>query len=194
MPEKTFQQHRAGESRLPYWVTGLGETVVAILDIDRVPTGAHALLAAARHVIVFALPADVTPQEAARQIGAAVADLGVTHFDLMGEGAGAEAALWLALQPQAEIGSVVLAAPAGVPDEALRQMTRPVLVLVGTEDKSDAGDRFRALLPDCNFMFVYGAERAIGRDRPEALAFITLEFFQRRDLFLVSRESGIELP
>ena len=193
MPDNTFQQHQAGENRLPYWAAGSGETIVAILDTDRVPTQAHALLAA-RRVMAFALPADATPQEAARQVGAAVADLGVTQFDLMGEGAGAEAALWLALQPQAEIGSVVLAAPAGVPDEAFRQMTRPVLVLVGTEDKSDAGDRYRSLLPDCHFMFVYGAERAIGLDRPEALAFITREFFERRDLFLISRESGIELP
>jgi len=194
MPENTFRQHQADENRLPYWVTGSGETVVAILDTDRVPTRAHALLAAARHVMVFALPADATPQEAAHQVGAAVADLGVTRFDLMGEGAGADAVLWLTVQPQAEIGSIVLAAPAGVPDEAFRQITRPVLVLVGTEDKSDAGDRIRALLADCNFMFVYGAERAIGLDRPEALAFVTLEFFERRDLFLVSRESGIELP
>ena len=101
MADNTFQQHRAGESRLPFWATGSGETVVAILDTDRVPTRAHALLAAARHVMVFALPADATPQEAGRQVGASVADLGVSHFDLIGEGAGAEAALWLALQPQA---------------------------------------------------------------------------------------------
>jgi hypothetical protein len=194
MPENTFQGHQAGESRLPYSATGSGETVVVILDTDRVPTRAHVLLAAARHVMVFALPGDATPQEAARQVGAAVADLGVTHFDLMGEGAGAEAALWLALQPQAEVGSIVLAAPAGVPDEAFRQIAQPVLVLVGTEDKSDVGGRFRTLQPHSNFMFVYGVERAIGLDRPEALAFITLEFFERRNLFLVSRESGIELP
>ena len=64
----------------------------------------------------------------------------------------------------------------------------------GTEDKSDAGDRYRALLPDCNFMFVYDANCAIGAARPKALAFIALEFFERRDLFLVSRESGITLP
>jgi hypothetical protein len=137
MLENTFEQHRAGENRLPYWVTGSGETAVVILDTDQVPTRAHALLAATRHVMVFALPAGATPQEAAHQVGAAVEDLGVAYFDLMGEGAGAEAALWLALQPQAEIGSVVLVAPAGVPDEAFRQMTRPVLVLVGTEDKSE---------------------------------------------------------
>ena len=99
-----------------------------------------------------------------------MADLGIVRFGLLGEGAGAAVALWPTLEPQAEIGSVVLAAPAGVPDEAFRQVTRPVLMLAGTEDKSDAGDRYRALLPDCNFMFVYGANCAIGAARPEALA------------------------
>jgi hypothetical protein len=43
-------------------------------------------------------------------------------------------------------------------------------------------------------MFVYDAGPAIGAERPEALAFIALEFFERRDLFLVSRESGIVFP
>jgi hypothetical protein len=35
---------------------------------------------------------------------------------------------------------------------------------------------------------------AVGAERPEALAFIALEFFERRDLFLVSRESGMTFP
>jgi len=69
-----------------------------------------------------------------------------------------------------------------------------VLVLSGTKDQSDAGDRYRTLLPDCYFMFVYDAGRAIGAERLEALAYIALEFFERRDLFLVSRESGMAFP
>jgi pimeloyl-ACP methyl ester carboxylesterase len=194
MPDNTFQQHRAGESGVPYWSAGSGDTVVAIVDAEEGPTRAHALLADHRHVIVFTVPADTAPQKAAHRIGAAVAELGIAGFDLLGEGAGAPIALWLALEPQAEIGSVVLVVPAGAPDEAFRQMTRPVLMLVGTEVESDVGDRYRALLPDCNFMFVYGAAHAIGAKRPEALAFITLEFFERRGLFLVSRESGIAFP
>jgi len=58
-----------------------------------------------------------------------------------------------------------------------------MLVLAGTQDQSDAGDRSRTLLPDCHFMFVYDAGRAIGAERPAALAYIVLEFFERRDLF-----------
>jgi hypothetical protein len=71
-----------------------------------------------------------------------------------------------------------------------------VLVLAGTKtkDQSDAGERSRTPLLDCHFMFVYDAGRAMGAERPEALAYIALEFFERRDLFLVSRESGIAFP
>ena len=45
-----------------------------------------------------------------------------------------------------------------------------------------------------HFTVVYNAGRAIGAEQPESLAYIALEFFERRDLFLVCRESGIALP
>lgn len=194
MADDLFQLHPGGESRLPYWAAGAGETVIAIVDAGMVPTGAHALLAARRHIIVFTAAADAAPREIAHRVGAVVAERGIARFDLLGEGTGAAVALWLALDAQVEVGSIVLAAPAGVPDEGFRATTRPVLMLIGTEDEPAAGDRWRAALPQCNFMFAYGARRAIGSERPEALAFIALEFFERRDLFLVSRESGVALP
>ena len=195
MTERTFARRWAGEDRgLPYWEAGSGETIVTIAEGERLPTRAHALLAERRRVIVFALTDAGTPQQAARRIGAAVVSLGIQRFDLMGEDVGAAAAMWLALAPPADIGSVALVAPDGLPDEAFRQMKRPVLVLSGTKGQSEAADRYRTLLPHCHFMFVYDAGRASGAERPEALAFITLEFFERRDLFLVSRESGRVFP
>jgi pimeloyl-ACP methyl ester carboxylesterase len=196
MTDRIFAQHWAGEDRrLPYREAGSGETIVAILGDGGLPTRAHALLAERRRVILFAMTAEAgSPQEAARRIGAALRALGIERFDLMGEGAGAAAAVWLALAPEAEIGSVVLAAPAGLTDEAFREIKRSVLVLCGTKDQSGAGDRWRILLPDCHFMLVYDAGLAIGAERPEAIAFITLEFFERRDLFLVSRENGVVFP
>jgi hypothetical protein len=42
-----------------------------------------------------------------------------------------------------------------------------------------------------HFTVVYNAGRAIGAEQPEALAYIALEFFERRDLFLISQESGM---
>ena len=196
MSERIFAQHRVGEGRgVPYREAGSGETIVAIVGDGGLTTRAHALLAERRRVIVFALTADAgSPQEAARRIGAALARLGIERFDLMGEGAAAAAAMWLAAAPEADIGSVVLAAPDGPPDEAFREMRRPVLVLSRTKDQSDAGGRYRMLLADCHFMLVYDAGPDIGAERPEALAFIAREFFERRDLFLVSRENGRTFP
>jgi hypothetical protein len=43
-------------------------------------------------------------------------------------------------------------------------------------------------------MFIYDAGPAIGAERPEALALITLEFFEWRNLFLVSRKNGMVFP
>jgi hypothetical protein len=196
MAEEPFAQRRAGEDRsLPYFEAGAGDAVIAILGDGGLPSRAHALLAERRRVILFAATAAAgTPPEAARRIGAAVTALGIARFDLIGEGAGVAAAAWLALMPEAEVGSVVLVAPEGVPDEAFREVKRPMLVLAGTNDRSDAGARWRTLLPDCHFMFVYDAGPAIGAERPQALAFIACEFFERRHLFLVSRESGMVLP
>jgi hypothetical protein len=62
--------------------------------------------------------------------------------------------------------------PDGLLDEAFREIKRPVLVLSRTKDGSDAGDRYRTLLPDCHFTFVYDAGRAIGAERPEPFAYI----------------------
>ena len=69
-----------------------------------------------------------------------------------------------------------------------------MLVLCGTNDGPEAGDRYRTLLPDCHFMFIHDAGRATGAERPETLAYIAVEFCERRDLFLVSRESGLAFP
>ena len=193
MTKAPFTEGRAGGIR--YWQAGSGEPVVAIADGEDVPTRAHVLLAENRRVIVLALPEDGgTPQQLADRIGAAISALDISRFDLLGEGAGAAVAVWLATSSSSEIGALVLAAPDGRPDEVWRTVQRPVLVLCGTRDQSDAGERCRATLSGCHFMFVYDAGRAIGAERPEALAFIAAEFFERRDLFLVSRERGAVFP
>jgi hypothetical protein len=114
MTETTFVQHWAREG-FSYWEAGSGETVVAIVGDSGPPTRAHALLAERRRVMVFAMAAEAgTPQEAARRIGAMAMALDIERFDVMGEGAGAATAMWLALAPEVDIGSVVLAAPASI--------------------------------------------------------------------------------
>jgi pimeloyl-ACP methyl ester carboxylesterase len=193
MTEVSFTQRRAVDG-LVYFEAGSGEPVVALVGAGGSPTRAHALLAEHRRVLVFPLLDDAAPEEAARRIGAVLAALDIARCDLIGEGAGAAAALALARAAPADIGAIVLAAPDGPLDAAVGEITRPILVLAGTNDRSDAAERYRALLPNSHFMLVYDAGAAIGAERPEALAFIAAEFFERRDLFLVSRESGMALP
>ena len=79
MTEMTFAQRWADEvRRLPYCEAGSREAIVAVTGDGGLPTRAHALLAERRRVIVFAMTEDAgSPQEAARQIGAAVMALGI---------------------------------------------------------------------------------------------------------------------
>jgi len=180
-----------------YAEAGTGAVVVVIGETFA-PAPAHALLAQERRVIVVALDSALTAQEEARRIAMALAALGLSHFDVMAHGTGAEAALSLGIVRPDAVGAIVLVAPEATElQEKFGGMTRPVLALFGTKDDaatSGAGGRYRALLPDCHLMFVYDAGRDIAHERPEALAYIAREFFERRDLFLVTRESGLAFP
>jgi pimeloyl-ACP methyl ester carboxylesterase len=188
---------------LTYAEAGTGAAIVVIGESAK-PAPAHGLLATDRRVLLFAPPGTRTPPQAfARQIAAALDTLGLARFDVMGHGAGAAAALWLGLARPAAIGAIVLVGPTALAqldpeiDQKLGEMKRPVLALFGTDDRTaqpEEGGRYRALLPDCNLMFVYQSGHDIATDRPEALAFMTREFCERRDLFLVSRDSGLTFP
>ncbi len=188
---------------LAYAEAGAGEAIVVIGE-SLAPAPAHALLAKDRRVILFALPDETTaPQAFARGIAAAIETLGLARFDVIGQGAGAAAALWLGIARPAATGAIALVGPTALAERGtelerhLGEMKLPVLALFGTNDAvapSEEGGRYRALLSDCHLMFVYESGHEVASDRPEALAFIAREFFERRDLFLVSRESGLVFP
>jgi pimeloyl-ACP methyl ester carboxylesterase len=96
----------------------------------------------------------------------------------------------LARMPPARDGDKML-------EDKVRELKLPVLALFGTEDPlapPESADRYRAALADCNLAFVYDTAHALDLERPEAVAQWTLEFLERRDLFLVSRESGLTAP
>lgn len=218
---------------------GEGEPLVCIDGLMGMrPSQAHALMAERRRVIVFGFPDQeyAAPAEVGRRLGAAVLELGIDRFDLMGHGAGAAVALWLALAKPQSVRSVALVAPTALSrdrhpiadlkaalyahperhsdppaarvrpiqadpggglERRLGEIKHPVLALFGTNDPiapPELGERYRTALADCNLMFVYDAAHAIDIDRPEAVAFIGLEFLERQDLFLVNRDSGITLP
>jgi pimeloyl-ACP methyl ester carboxylesterase len=169
--------------------SGSGAPVVCI---GPGPSRAHDIMAEGRRVILFAAA------ETAQRVGAALQQLGIAGFDLMAHGEGAAAALQLALAQGEAVHAIALVAPGALADDPrLKELKTPILALFGTKDASLPPDRaglYRTALGDCNLMFVYEAGAAIDVDRPEAVASIALEFFERKDLFLVNRESGLTFP
>jgi pimeloyl-ACP methyl ester carboxylesterase len=165
---------------------GSGEAILCFGPRGLTPSPTHTMLAEKRRVILFDAPGD--------EVAAALDALGLARFDILAEGNGATAALALALERPAETGAIVLAAPGplGPAVEArLGAITAPVLTLCGANDDAS---RSIAALPHGHLMYVYDAGDDMLRARPEALAFIVREFLERRELFIVTRESGVMLP
>jgi pimeloyl-ACP methyl ester carboxylesterase len=82
-------------------------------------------------------------------------------------------------------------------ESQLPNLTVPVLVLIGTEDRvipPEAGRVYRQLLPNCHFVLVYDAAHAVDADRPEAFASLVTEFLTRHEQFVVKRESALINP
>jgi pimeloyl-ACP methyl ester carboxylesterase len=82
-------------------------------------------------------------------------------------------------------------------EDAMRGLDVPTLVLFGTEDRltpPELGRLYRELLPRCQFVIVYDAAHAIYSDRPEAFAAVVEDFLERREEFVVPRDSGLRYP
>jgi pimeloyl-ACP methyl ester carboxylesterase len=71
------------------------------------------------------------------------------------------------------------------------------LVLFGTRDavtSSDLGRIYREKIPNCSLVLVYDAAHAIASDRPEAYASTVSDFLERREVFVVSRDTTVINP
>ncbi len=79
----------------------------------------------------------------------------------------------------------------------LQHLAVPTLVLFGTVDRvipPDMGHFYKALMPNCNLVFVYDAGHAISTDRPEAFAEVVADFIERREAFVISRTETVIHP
>jgi pimeloyl-ACP methyl ester carboxylesterase len=120
--------------------------------------------------------------------------LGVDRFGLLAEGDHAAAALSLARSHPEAVAALALLGPTALPDGDIKV---PVLAAFGTKDKiapPEMGRRFRALVPNCNVVFVYDAGATMAAERPEAVAELLGEFFARGDAFLVRQNSDRLFP
>jgi len=187
-----------GDIRLAYIEAGSGAPVVVIAD----GSGPHLcksdmILAEEQRVISFGSCRPGSDHEmAASHTIDALEKLGLDRFDLIGHGAGAMVALHMA-RTAPGVNVVVLAGPRLEPGPAFEDVKCPALTLIGTRDENASLDAGRSIVlkpAHSHLMYVYDGESALGEERPEALAFIVREFFERRNEFLVSREIGRILP
>lgn len=159
------------------------------------PTPTRALELLARHfrVIVFEPPESA---EATPALVKAVAALG--RVNLLGSAAGSATALSLALALPAQVQALVLEAPTALgPDVRLATFETPTLVLCGTNDdvvSAAIGRLYKERLINAHLVFVYGAGRTIGADRPEAFTEVVMDFLDRREAFVISRANTVIHP
>ena len=90
---------------------------------------------------------------------------------------------------------------AGVHDAELEgrmgEIGCPTLAVFGLEDRlvsPEAARVYRERIPNCNISLVYDAGHALLCDRPEAVISAVADFVERRETFIVGRESGVINP
>jgi pimeloyl-ACP methyl ester carboxylesterase len=82
-------------------------------------------------------------------------------------------------------------------EDAMRGLQVPVLVVFGTGDRvipPEMGRVYKALLPNCQLLFVYDAGHAVSTDRPEAFTEAVEDFLAHHEQYVVSRRSSVLFP
>jgi pimeloyl-ACP methyl ester carboxylesterase len=178
---------------------GRGETVLRLRANGELSvTETDAILAQERRLIAIDLP----PAETERTLYALVElteALARERYSIIADSAPAEAALSLARATGERVQALVLLAPAltaGI-ETLLAAVEVPTLFMLGTRDEvtpPEAGRLFRARMPNCSLALVYDAGHELEADRPAAVAALIADFLERREIFVVSRESSLINP
>jgi predicted esterase len=156
------------------------------------------MIAQARRLIPIELPQAETAPILMALIELTKA-MGLERYSVIAGSGGVGLALSLARQERDRIEALVLLSPVVTPDveSCLAEVNVPTLVVFGTRDEVTApetGRLFRAKMLNCSFALVYDAGHALEADRPEAVASLIAGFLERREIFVVSRESSLINP
>ena len=82
-------------------------------------------------------------------------------------------------------------------EDRLGEVPCATLAVFGLNDRMvapEAARVYREKIPNCNISLVYDAGHAIIADRPKALTSLVTDFVERRETFIVGRESGLINP
>ena len=176
---------------------GEGPAVVAVGGGDGSAAAERELVPRFRVLALRLEDPDGAPPDGARALAGAAWALRLDRFSVLGVGAGAVPALWLALEAQARVERLVLVSPAAAPgagldpelEGRLAQLRVPTLVVEGTDDQTasaGAGRRFQERLPTCFQVLVYEAGPEVARDRPAAFVSVVGDFLHWGERFTVS--------
>ncbi len=129
-PGEGFEERQveADGFRIRYQECGSGEPLICLHGAGGLRTSrAHDLLAQHYRVIAFEAPGfgqspvnnrSATIQDLASTMASAIANLGIERYNLMGTSFGGRLALWLAIQHQERVKSLVLISPAAIRAES----------------------------------------------------------------------------
>jgi pimeloyl-ACP methyl ester carboxylesterase len=82
-------------------------------------------------------------------------------------------------------------------DGRLGEVAPATLVVFGSEDtfiSPDMGRIYKAAMPNCSLAFVYDAGHKIEAERPQATADLVADFLERKEVFVVARNSTVIHP
>jgi pimeloyl-ACP methyl ester carboxylesterase len=82
-------------------------------------------------------------------------------------------------------------------ERRLGEISCATLVLFGSADKmvaAEAARIYRARIPNSNIAFVYDAGHLVEVERPEALINAVSDYVERRETFIVGRQTGLIYP
>jgi pimeloyl-ACP methyl ester carboxylesterase len=85
----------------------------------------------------------------------------------------------------------------GEAESRLSEIQCPTLVIFGSRDglvAAGAASTYRREIPNSHLSLVYDAGHLIGAERPEALINTVVDYVERRETFVVSRQSGLINP
>jgi pimeloyl-ACP methyl ester carboxylesterase len=156
---------------------------------------AEELLARKFDLRVVSLPDSGSPEHSPREAGLQVSFVQgsaeerlAQSSDVIGQGPGAAAAVWLARQYPERVQQLVLVSPQ--PDSELLARAHEIgcltLIVQGSHDQSSAGRELRKRIPSSYLAYVYGAGPEVDADKPARFAGLVAEFLTRGEAFIIN--------
>jgi 4,5:9,10-diseco-3-hydroxy-5,9,17-trioxoandrosta-1(10),2-diene-4-oate hydrolase len=218
-----FSEHvvQIDGTQIRYLEAGQGNPVIVLDGSGALgQSRLYSLLARRFRVITFDIPgpgASLSPESTAMRnlahmLARAAIGIGLERYALVSIAAATPVALWQAIDAPERIEGMVLVSPTALSALADRTVTDSddhelesrladvrvaTLVLLGTEDRvvpPETGRTYAQGIPKCYYVLVYDAGHGLETERPDVLFETMRDFLERREGFVVNRNSTLLNP